>query len=67
MELKKDFQNSDELELLKTGISDNANLLSDDELGEIFGGYQTMTECAIYIFGQCLKGYKQIIIDDDDN
>lgn len=39
MELKKDYQKSEELELLKTGISDNANLLNDDELGEIFGGY----------------------------
>ncbi len=25
--------------LLRTGMSDNANLLSDDELGDIFGGY----------------------------
>jgi hypothetical protein len=35
--------------LLRTGMSDNANLLSDDELGDIFGGY-----CK---GGYCGKGY----------
>ena len=64
MEIKKDYQKSEELELLKTGISDNANLLSDDELGEIFGGYTIKKECGVYVLGQCLSAYKETIIDD---
>ncbi|MDY6252576.1 MAG: hypothetical protein SPL48_07630 [Bacteroidales bacterium] len=36
-----------EVELLRSGMSDNANLLADDELSELFGGYQ------------CGKGYCQ--------
>lgn len=38
--------------LLLTGMSSNANLLSDDELGEIFGGY---THCPS---GYCAKEYE---------
>lgn len=36
--LKEELKN-DEIQLLRTGMSDNANLLNEDELGEIFGGY----------------------------
>lgn len=39
-------------DLLLTGMSSNANLLSDDELGEIFGGY---TYCPS---GYCAKEYE---------
>lgn len=39
-------------ELLLTGMSSNANLMSDDELGEIFGGY---TNCPS---GYCTKEYE---------
>lgn len=63
MELKKDYQKSEELESLKTGISDNANLLNDDELGEIFGGY-IIKECGVYILGQCISSYKEINTND---
>lgn len=35
---KKGLKN-DDIQLLRTGMNDNANLLNDDELGEIFGGY----------------------------
>lgn len=37
-DLKEGLKN-DEIQLLRTGMSDNANLLNEDELGEIFGGY----------------------------
>lgn len=30
---------NDNFEVLRTGMSDNANLMSDNELGELFGGY----------------------------
>lgn len=39
-------------DLLLTGMSSNANLLSDDELGELFGGY---THCPS---GYCAKEYE---------
>ena len=39
-------------DLLLTGMSSNANLLSDDELGEFFGGY---THCPS---GYCAKEYE---------
>lgn len=37
-DLKEGLKN-DEIQLLRTGMSDNANLLNEDELGEIFAGY----------------------------
>ena len=41
---KKSNKNKD-LDFLKAGISNNANLLSDDELGELFGGYCKADYC----------------------
>ncbi|MDE5844199.1 MAG: hypothetical protein K2K88_00290 [Muribaculaceae bacterium] len=40
--MKKQVQNNqhEEFELLRAGFSDQANLLAEDELGELFGGYQ---------------------------
>lgn len=35
---EKELKNED-IQLLKTGMSDNVNLLNEDELGEIFAGY----------------------------
>lgn len=48
--------------LLRTGMSDNANLLSDDELGDIFGGYDSCsnTYCNSNYSGggiTCSSGY----------
>lgn len=37
-DLKEELKDN-EIQLLRTGTSDNANLLNEDELGEIFGGY----------------------------
>lgn len=37
-DLKEELKGG-EIQLLRTGMSDNANLLNEDELGEIFGGY----------------------------
>lgn len=34
------MENMQETSLLLTGMSNNASLLSDDELGDIFGGYR---------------------------
>ena len=31
---------NDDIQLLRTGMNDNVNLLNEDELGEIFGGYK---------------------------
>ena len=38
---KKEFKlESSEIEMLRSGMNDNVNLLADDELSELFGGYQ---------------------------
>ena len=36
----KSWKKMQEKSLLLTGMSNNASLLSDDELGDIFGGYR---------------------------
>ena len=36
---------NEDFELLRTGINDNANLLNDDVLSEIFGGYCSSGYC----------------------
>lgn len=36
----KIMEKMQETSLLLTGMSNNASLLSDDELGDIFGGYR---------------------------
>ena len=54
MELK-----NKECKLLRTEMSDNANLLSDDELGDIFGGYYA---CGLFCepsYGDCSPLYCQ--------
>lgn len=42
----------EEFELLRAGFSDQANLLAEDELSELFGGYT----CCPNLF--CEKGYE---------
>lgn len=37
-DLKEELKEG-EIQLLRTGMDDNANLLNEDELGEIFAGY----------------------------
>lgn len=37
-DLKEELKEN-EIQLLRTGMSDNANLLNEDELSEVFGGY----------------------------
>ncbi len=38
---KKEFElKNSEIEMLRSGMNDNVNLLADDELSELFGGYQ---------------------------
>ena len=39
MKNEKEGLKNDDIQLLRTGMNDNVNLLNDDELGEIFGGY----------------------------
>ena len=36
---KRRGQYKEEIQLIKTGMNDNVNLLNEDELGEIFAGY----------------------------
>lgn len=40
MEKKTIELKSSEIEMLRSGMNDNVNLLADDELSELFGGYQ---------------------------
>ena len=41
MDKKKELKfKSSEIEMLRSGMNDNVNLLADDELSELFGGYQ---------------------------
>jgi len=42
----------DDFELLRDGINDSANLLADDELSELFGGYRSCQP------GYCEKNFK---------
>ncbi len=35
----------EDFELLRAGINDSANLLADDELSELFGGYMCEPRC----------------------
>ncbi|WP_297271945.1 hypothetical protein [uncultured Bacteroides sp.] len=37
--MKNDEKKKEEIQLIKTGMNDNVNLLNEDELGEIFAGY----------------------------
>lgn len=52
---EKEGLKNDELQLLRTGMSDNVNLLNEDELGEIFGGY---FDCPEGFELSCKKGFK---------
>lgn len=52
MKQKEQNNQQEEFELLRAGFSDQANLLAEDELGELFGGY---THC---VGGFCGKGYE---------
>ena len=53
MKKQENLEKNCDLELLKVGISDNANLLNDDELSELFGGYS----CDVYCPNGYCKGY----------
>ena len=50
MEIEK--LKDEEILLLKTGMSDNTNLLDEDEMGEIFGGYK-----CVKLYVNCLSQY----------
>lgn len=52
---------SEEFALLRAGISDNANLLAEDELSELFGGYVSCSS------GFCEKKYDDGAIICDKN
>lgn len=43
-------KNNHGIEMLHTGMSDNANLMNEDQLGELFGGYCSNVYCG--------KGYE---------
>ena len=45
--------------MLREGMPHCANLLSNDEMGNILGG-DFIIICEIYINGDCYKGYKLI-------
>ncbi len=47
------------VDLLREGMPHCANLLSNDEMGNILGG-DFIIICEIYINGDCYKGYKLI-------
>lgn len=58
----KIMEKMQETSLLLTGMSNNASLLSDDELGDIFGGYRDCPHkyCALNyskLFFHCDKDY----------
>lgn len=61
---KKTNQN-DEFEMLRVGISDNASLLSDDELGELFGGYACARYCNMD-YNPCPYGYCEGYVSDPE-
>ncbi len=56
-DLKEELKDN-EIQLLRTGMNDNANLLNEDELGEIFAGYSI--DCSRDYYrssGDCGCGY----------
>ena len=56
---KKEFKlESSEIEMLRSGMNDNVNLLADDELSELFGGYQCGKNFCMPRYGdKCTKLY----------
>lgn len=52
MKTKKEELKEEEIQLLRTGMSDNANLLNEDELDEIFGGYNCTKS-----YAPCIPNY----------
>ncbi len=68
--MKKDFNQTkiqnEEFELLRSGISDQGNLLVEDELSELFGGSRCKPDCpADYV--SCPRDYCGDYDDEDDN
>ncbi len=60
MKNEKESLKNDEIQLLRTGMNDNANLLNEDELGEIFGGYwcnNYYESCGTSSYVICSGGY----------
>lgn len=58
MKTEKEKLEDEDIQLLRTGISDNANLLSEDELDEIFGGYSCQKYISCYSnYNICRLGY----------
>lgn len=53
MKTKKEELKEEDIQLLKTGMNDNVNLLNENELDEIFGGYG---ECPNH-YAACFLGY----------
>ncbi|MDE5857252.1 MAG: hypothetical protein K2H32_02705 [Muribaculaceae bacterium] len=56
--MKQNEQNNqhEEFELLRAGFSDQANLLAEDELSDLFGGYYCKPDCP-ESFVSCSGGY----------
>ena len=56
---KKEFKlESSEIEMLRSGMNDNVKLLADDELSELFGGYQCGKNFCMPKYGdKCKKLY----------
>lgn len=52
----KEGLKDNEIQLLRTGMNDNANLLNEDELGEIFGGY--VIDCPEGFEMKCKKNFR---------
>lgn len=60
MKNEKEGLKNDDIQLLRTGMNDNVNLLNDDELGEIFGGYwcnKHYESCDVNGYTICDGGY----------
>lgn len=53
METKKEELKEEEIQLLKTGMKDNVSLLNENDLSDIFGGYN----CHNYITTHCPSNY----------
>lgn len=59
MKTKKEELKEEDIQLLKTGMNDNVNLLNENELDEIFGGYRctkAYTPC-IPNYNMCINMY----------
>lgn len=56
MHMKQKKIQGEEFALLRAGISDQANILAEDELSELFGGYHCKPDCP-ESYTSCSGGY----------